>query len=145
MYKKPIYHILVIDDQVDTFLLFEQHFKNELQEQTINLFFAQTAENALKILEESSLIINLVLILSDIDMPGMRGLELLKKIKEKTPQMPLFMLIAYGDESTAQKALELGATEIIVKPINFPFLKNLIIESLNIKTGRDDDQSSCCG
>lgn len=145
MFQKRKAKILIIDDQEDTFLLFQQHFKLEIENNEFDFVYASSSKKTLNLLYEQDLIFNLVIILSDIDLEEFSGLELLKIIKEKTPQMPLFMLIAYGDEKSAAKALEMGADEILVKPINFLFLKNLILETLKLKTGNDDDKNSCCG
>jgi len=119
--------ILIVDDEKDIRFLFEQHFKEEIKSEQINFYYALSAEEALKTLQTIEKT-QIVLILSDINMPGMSGIELLKQIKLAYPQMTVFMITAYGDSKNCQLAWEHGAAEILNKPLNFSYLKNLIIE-----------------
>ena len=88
----------------------------------LELHFAFSGEDALTLLEHRG-IADIVLILSDINMPGMNGLELLKAIKERYPQLKVYMVTAYGDEATHQRALESGCDDYLTKPIDFAVLK----------------------
>ncbi|MCX6152487.1 MAG: response regulator [Ignavibacteriales bacterium] len=118
--------ILVVDDELDIQSLFKQKFKNELKDEKIEFCFAFSAEDAIKFLNSTSSA-EVVLILSDINMPGMTGLELLKVIKEKFPHLKVFMITAYDDEEKHSKAIRYGADKYLTKPIDFDELKNAII------------------
>jgi two-component system, chemotaxis family, chemotaxis protein CheY len=115
--------ILVVDDEVDVKTLFEQRFRREIKSQEMEFFFAYSGEEALQILDQW--IHDTVLILSDINMPGMSGLELLSRIKEKYLQPPPFvmMITAYGDAENFNQAMELGADDFLTKPVDFTSLK----------------------
>ena len=116
--------VLVVDDEEDVQTLFEQRFRREIRGGELELIFAFSGEEALsfmRIHENEA-----ILILSDINMPGMNGLELLKNIKEKyeSPPPTVMMITAYGDEVNYQKALRLGADDFLTKPLDFTALKN---------------------
>lgn len=116
--------VLVVDDEKDIQTLFEQRFRREIRSGDIELGFAFSGEEALnfmKIHEHEA-----ILILSDINMPGMSGLELLKNIKEKyeTPPPVVMMITAYGDDINYQNALRLGADDFLTKPLDFTSLKD---------------------
>jgi CheY-like chemotaxis protein len=117
--------ILVIDDEPDVELLFRQQFRRDMRAGRFTMEFAQSAPAALQCLSESRTA-SLILILSDINMPGMSGLELLPKAKAMRPDVPIIMITAYGDAETKQKALEGGAETLLTKPIDFGALRNEI-------------------
>ncbi|MBK9731821.1 MAG: response regulator [Chitinophagaceae bacterium] len=116
--------VLVVDDEHDMQLLFEQRFRIEIREHQIEFAFAFSGEDALIYLHQHHQ--EAVLILSDINMPGMSGLELLKHIKEEysTPPPPVVMMVtAYGDQENYNMAMKLGADDFLTKPIDFVALK----------------------
>ena len=115
--------ILVVDDEKDIRPLFEQRFRREIRKEEINFAFAYSGEEALEYLETNQH--EAVLILSDINMPGMSGLELLKHIKEKhhSPPPVVMMITAYGDDNNYRTAMDLGADDFITKPVDFKLLK----------------------
>jgi len=120
--------VLVVDDERDIKLLFEQQFKRELRSGDIEFQFVYSGEEALQGLKEFGTR-GIVLILSDINMPGMNGLILLKMLKENYPQLKVFMVTAYGDEKNYQAAKEYGADHFLTKPIDFAQLKKLMEEA----------------
>jgi CheY-like chemotaxis protein len=117
--------ILVVDDESDVADLFRQQFRRDLRAGRFMMEFAQSADKALQrisdIVDES-----LILILSDINMPGMSGLELLPKAKAARPDVPVIMITAYGDDNTRRKAIEGGAEALLTKPIDFVALRTEI-------------------
>ena len=121
--------ILVVDDEKDMETLFQQRFRKEIREHQVEFAFAFSGEDALHYLEQ--LDHEAVLILSDINMPGMSGLELLKHIKEKYENPPpiVMMITAYGDTENYNQAMKLGADEFLTKPVDF----NLLKEKLKLK------------
>ncbi|AFY54525.1 response regulator with CheY-like receiver, AAA-type ATPase, and DNA-binding domains [Rivularia sp. PCC 7116] len=116
---------LVVDDEPDVQLLFKQKFRKEIKAGEVKLYFALSGEEALQTLQSEDMA-SLVLILSDINMPGMNGLELLKIIKDKYAHLKVFMITAYGDEKNHQTAISYGADDYISKPIDFKDLKTRI-------------------
>jgi CheY-like chemotaxis protein len=116
--------ILVVDDEKDIESLFKQKFKKELFENSIDFHFAFSSEEALEYLENNSS--DIVMILSDINMPGMNGLELLRVLKEKFSDKTVFMITAYDDDDKHRKAIEYGADKYLTKPIEFSKLKEEI-------------------
>jgi CheY-like chemotaxis protein len=117
--------ILVVDDEPDVEMLFRQHFRRDLRAGRFTMEFAQSAPVALQSISNAS-DASLILILSDINMPGMSGLELLPKAKEVRPDVPVIMITAYGDAETKRKALENGADALLTKPIDFVLLRSEI-------------------
>jgi len=117
--------ILVVDDESDIEMLFRQQFRRDLRAGRFTMDFAQSADSALKRITDAAGA-SLILILSDINMPGMSGLELLPKAKAIRPDVPVIMITAYGDDRTKQKALERGAEALLTKPIDFAALRNEI-------------------
>jgi len=115
--------ILVVDDEVDVKILFEQRFRKEIRSGEFDFSFAFSGEEALKYMTDNTQ--QAVLILSDINMPGMSGLELLKKIKVmySTPPPLVYMITAYGDKENYDTAMQLGADDFLTKPIEFSVLK----------------------
>jgi len=118
--------ILVVDDERDIKILFEQRFRKEIREKSIDFDFAFSGEEALVCIEKYDH--EAVLILSDINMPGMSGLDLLDRIKQKkhTPPPVVMMLTAYGDAENYKRAMELGADDFLTKPVDFTALKEKI-------------------
>jgi CheY-like chemotaxis protein len=117
--------ILVVDDEPDVEVLFRQHFRRDLRASRFTMEFAYSASAALDRIENAAEV-SLILILSDINMPGMSGLELLPKAKALRPDVPVIMITAYGDAETKRKALENGAEALLTKPIDFVTLRNEI-------------------
>lgn len=115
--------ILVVDDEVDMQTLFQQRFRKEIKDHLTEFAFANSGEAALEYLQQHHH--EAVLILSDINMPGMSGLELLQHIKEKyaTPPPVVMMITAYGDSENYNTAMKLGADDFLTKPIDFHLLK----------------------
>ena len=117
--------ILVVDDESDVELLFRQHFRRDLRSGRFTMDFAQSGDGALQRIRDAAGA-SLILILSDINMPGMSGLELLPKAKALRPDVPVIMITAYGDDQTKRKALEGGAEALLTKPIDFVALRSEI-------------------
>ena len=122
--------ILVVDDEKDMEILFQQRFRKEIRDGDVQFAFAPSGEDALRYL--SQLQHEAVLILSDINMPGMSGLQLLEQIKQKYEKPPpvVMMITAYGDTENYNQAMKLGADDFLTKPLDFNSLK----EKLKIKT-----------
>ena len=114
--------VLVVDDEPDVEALFRQQFRRELRADRFAMIFAQSALDALQRIQESASA-TLILILSDINMPGMSGLELLPKIRAARPDVPVIMITAYGDADTERQAIERGAAGLMTKPIDFSALR----------------------
>jgi CheY-like chemotaxis protein len=114
--------ILVVDDEPDVADLFRQHFRREARQGTYVMHFAASGAEALDRLSEK-IRPALVAVLSDINMPGMDGLQLLGEIKQRFPDLPVMMVTAYGDEERRRLAAEYGAAEFITKPVDFDQLK----------------------
>jgi CheY-like chemotaxis protein len=117
--------ILVVDDEADVETLFRQQFRRDLRAGRFTMEFAQSAPSALQCISDAG-DASLILILSDINMPGMSGLELLPKAKALRPDVPVIMITAYGDAETKRKALERGAEALLTKPIDFTLLRSEI-------------------
>ena len=118
-------HILVVDDEPDVESMFRQHFRRDLRSGRFIMEFALSAPAALervKVIADASLI----LILSDINMPGMSGLEMLPKVRAERPDVPVIMITAYGDAETRRKAIERGAVGLLTKPLDFALLRHEI-------------------
>jgi CheY-like chemotaxis protein len=123
--------VLVVDDEPDVEALFRQQFRRELRAARFTMTFAQSGMAALRCIDEAGNA-SLILILSDINMPGMTGLELLPKAKAARPDVPIIMITAYGDAETKRKALENGAEALLTKPIDFGLLRN----EIDMRVGR---------
>ncbi|WP_420319135.1 response regulator [Ekhidna sp.] len=123
--------ILIVDDELDVEPLFQQRFRREIKSNELEMKFVHSGEEAIEYLESDGY--RDKLILSDINMPGMSGLELLDKIqKSSTPPPPVVMMIsAYGDEENKNTAQKLGANDFLTKPLDFSLLKEKI-KSLNV-------------
>jgi CheY-like chemotaxis protein len=115
--------ILVVDDERDVQVLFEQRFRKEIRNKEMEFVFAFSGEEALEYMKANEH--EAVLILSDINMPGMSGLELLKHIKEKyeAPPPVVMMITAYGDDDNYNEAMKYGANDFLTKPLDFNALK----------------------
>ena len=125
--------ILVVDDEPDVADLFRQGFRRETCQGKYVMHFAASGEQALDRLAEE-FEPTLVAVLSDINMPGMDGLELLGKIKHRRPDLPVVMVTAYGDDERRRRAHELGASEFITKPVDFEQLREQLRQ---LPTGAD--------
>ena len=120
--------ILVVDDERDMQYLFQQRFRKEIKEGQVDFHFAFSGEEALAYLDGVTEVDDL-LIFSDIKMPGMGGIELLKRIKERNAAFRVYMVTAYSDEENWRTALACGADGYTTKPIDFEKLKQNILES----------------
>jgi CheY-like chemotaxis protein len=117
--------VLVVDDEPDIEALFRQQFRRDLRAERFVMEFANSASEALKRVA-SCVGQSLILILSDINMPGMTGLEMLPRVKEMRPDVPVIMITAYGDAETKRKAIAGGAIGLLTKPIDFALLRDEI-------------------
>jgi CheY-like chemotaxis protein len=117
--------VLVVDDEPDVEVLFRQQFRRDLREARFSMEFAQSAPMALQCITDAG-DRSLILILSDINMPGMSGLEFLPKAKAVRPDVPIIMITAYGDADTKRQALANGAEALLTKPIDFSALRREI-------------------
>ncbi len=117
--------ILVVDDEPDVRTLFVQRFRKEIRAKELKLVFAYSGEEALDYLSDGNRA-DVVLVLSDINMPGMTGLELLKRIKNQPPPLPVCMMTAYGSEAYQRAAEDHGCEGYLTKPIDFNALKQRI-------------------
>jgi len=123
-------YIVVVDDEPDVEDMFRQQFRRDLRAGRFTMEFALSAPAALeqmKAIPDPSLI----LILSDINMPGMTGLEMLPRVKAERPNVPVIMITAYGDNETRKRASELGAAGLLSKPIDFGLLRQEIDQRLD--------------
>jgi CheY-like chemotaxis protein len=115
--------ILIVDDEPDIAELFRQRFRRETRQGTYVLHFAASGEEALNLLAHD-IEPQLIVILSDINMPGMDGLTLLQEVKRRYPRLPVIMVTAYGDDERRRRAAEYGASDFITKPVDFDLLKS---------------------
>ena len=122
-------YILVVDDEPDVERLFRQQFRRDIRSGRFIMEFANSASQALA-RADTIADPSLILILSDINMPGMSGLEMLPKVKAARPNVPVIMITAYGDDATRKKAIELGAAGLLTKPIDFGLLHEEIDQRL---------------
>jgi CheY-like chemotaxis protein len=126
--------ILVVDDEPDVADLFRQQFRRELRSGRFTLDFALSAAEALERIADAGEA-SLIFVFSDINMPGMTGLQLLPKMRALRPNVPVVMITAYGDEDTRRKAAESGASDLVTKPIDFSALRQRIDQRL-VECGR---------
>jgi len=110
------------NDEPDVAEMFRQHFRREARQGTYVMHFANSGDEALSLLT-NGIEPTLIVILSDINMPQMDGLDLLAEIKQRRPDLPVMMVTAYGDDERRRRASELGAFEFLTKPVDFDFLK----------------------
>jgi CheY-like chemotaxis protein len=125
--------ILIVDDEHDVESLFTQKFRKEIRNKEFELCFAFSGEQALAFMQSLEPF-DVVLVLSDINMPGMSGLELLKQIKLLFPDLKVMMITAYGDKKNYDEAMQLGANDFVTKPVDFELLKERIIK---LKSGNN--------
>ena len=116
------FSILVVDDEPDVAEMFRQRFRREARQGTYVLHFATSGEEVLDRLADG-VRPELIVILSDINMPGMDGLSLLREIKTRRPDLPVMMVTAYGDDERRRQAAEAGALQFLTKPVDFTLLK----------------------
>jgi CheY-like chemotaxis protein len=129
-----IVRVLIVDDEPDVETLFRQQFRREVRQELYILNFALSGKAALDILD-GHIGAEIILLISDINMPGMTGLELLPVVKQRRPGLPVFMISAYGDQDTIATAVERGANRFLTKPVDFPRLKRDIITVMAGATG----------
>jgi DNA-binding NtrC family response regulator len=115
--------ILMVDDEPDAQELFRQNFRREIRTGVYTFDFVFSGESALELLNGRKPP-KVVMVLSDINMPGMSGMELLAEIHKNWPELGVFMITAYGDNATEVRASELGAIRFLTKPIDFAVLKD---------------------
>ena len=120
------FSILIVDDEPDIADLFRQRFRREVRQGQYVLHFAGSGEEALRRLAEIRP--ELIVILSDINMPGMDGLELLREVRRLRPELPVLMVTAYGDDERRHRADELGAADFLTKPVDFDQLKQQLVQ-----------------
>jgi len=130
--SKPV-KILVVDDEHDVEILFKQQFRREIRSGDLDLVFAFSGSEALQLLETADPP-EIMYMFSDINMPGMTGLELLDSVKQRYPNINVSMISAYGDDENYQNAIQSGAKEFFTKPINFDQLRNEIRTYLDSKS-----------
>ena len=118
-------YILVVDDEPDVVELFRQRFRGEARRGDYALHFAESGESALELLKRD-IRPELVLIVSDINMPGMDGLQLLREIRRGWPELSVMMVTAYGDDERRRSAAEAGAVDFLNKPVDFDYLKQRV-------------------
>jgi CheY-like chemotaxis protein len=121
--------ILVVDDEPDVVDLFKRRFRRELRRGHYVMHFAGSGKDALVQLK-AGVRPEMMLILSDINMPGMTGMELLKEVKALWPDLPIAMITAYGDDESRRRALEAGASDFLTKPLDFDELKSKISDMI---------------
>lgn len=119
--------VLVVDDERDVEALFLQKFRKEIREGIIAFHFSFSGNDALNYMHTDG-VENTLLVLSDINMPGMNGLDLLKTIKQEFPSLRVVMVTAYGDDQNCSIAMSLGADGFLTKPVDFSQLKKEIFE-----------------
>jgi CheY-like chemotaxis protein len=120
------FSILIVDDEPDIADLFRQRFRREVRQGQYVLHFAGSGEEALERL--AAIRPELIVILSDINMPGMDGLELLREVRRLRPELPVLMVTAYGDDERRHRADELGAAAFLTKPVDFDQLKQQLVQ-----------------
>jgi CheY-like chemotaxis protein len=128
------YSILIVDDEPDIADLFKQRFRREVRQGQYVLHFAGSGEEALALLAEIHP--ELIVILSDINMPGMDGLELLREIRGLRPALPVLMVTAYGDDDRKRRADQLGADGFLAKPVDFDQLKQHVLRLMPERSGK---------
>ena len=121
--------ILMVDDEPDAQELFRQNFRREIRKGVYSFDFAISGEAALKVLKGQTPP-KVVMVLSDINMPGMSGIELLAEIRQTWPEVGVFMITAYGDDETEARARDLGAERFLTKPVDFATLKQDLSQTL---------------
>jgi len=128
------FSILIVDDEPDVADLFRQRFRREVRQGRYVLHFAASGEEGLRRVAEIGR--ELIVILSDINMPGMDGLALLREIKQRRPELPVVMVTAYGDDERMRTAEQLGAAAFLPKPVDFDRLKERLAELIAPQSGK---------
>jgi len=123
--------VLVVDDEPDVEVLFRQQFRRDLRAERLVMDFATSASAALERVANATEQ-EPPLVFSDINMPGMTGMEMVPKMKKMRPDVPVIMITAYGDDDTKRKAMEIGAEGLLTKPIDFALLR----EQIDTRLGR---------
>ena len=118
-------NLLLVDDEPDAIELFRQKFRRELRKGEISIRFATSGAAALGLLDANGTS-EPILLLSDINMPGMSGLELLAETKKRWPALRVIMITAYGDAENRRRALDAGASDFMTKPVDFALLKQTL-------------------
>jgi len=118
--------IMIVDDERDVEILFRQQFRKEVKDGRVELCYAFSGEEALEYLQTRNPT-DVVCILSDINMPGITGLDLLKAVKERYPEIRVSMITAYGDENNFKRAMSTGAEHYFTKPIDFDLIKKDVL------------------
>lgn len=124
--------VLLVDDEPDAIELFRQSFRREIRANEYHICFAPSGEDAITLLATENAD-KRVLLLCDINMPGMGGLDLLCEVRRRWPQLPVIMITAYGDADNRRRALENGADAFVTKPVDFKYLK-VILEKMQAGT-----------
>lgn len=119
--------ILMVDDEPDAEVLFRQNFRREIRKGVYEFLFAQSGQEALDLLGSDEGL-DLLVVLSDINMPGMTGVELLETVKSRWPDLPMMMITAYGDVGTEESVTQKGARQLVSKPVDFVHLKAELAE-----------------
>jgi len=127
--------VLVVDDEPDVEALFRQQFRREVRQGLYTLDFALSGVAALDKLTSADTGEEIILLVSDINMPGMSGLELLPVVKDRRPDLPVFMISAYGDQRTIDTALSTGASKFLTKPVDFLQLKQDVMKVIAASGG----------
>jgi DNA-binding NtrC family response regulator len=133
--------VLVVDDEPDVETLFRQQFRREVRQELYTLDFALSGKAALDILD-GHIGERIILLVSDINMPGLSGLDLLPIVKKRRPKPLVFMISAYGDANTVTTARTRGADEFLTKPVDFPKLKQDIMAVMAEAMGATDDRAT---
>ena len=126
---------MVVDDEPDVVDLFKRRFRRELRRGDYAMYFAESGEDALRQLK-TEIQPEVMLILSDINMPGMNGFDLLTEAKTLWPELPVAMITAYGDDESRRHATEAGASDFLTKPVDFDELKSKISAMIAEKMSR---------
>ena len=119
--------ILMVDDEPDAEVLFRQNFRREIRKGVYEFLFAQSGQQALDLLASDEAL-DLLVVLSDINMPGMTGVELLETVKSRWPDLQMMMITAYGDVGTEESVTQKGARQLVSKPVDFAHLKSELLE-----------------
>ncbi len=117
--------VLLIDDEPDAGELFRQNFRREIRKGDITIVFVTSAEHALTLMDRDDSVLPTV-ILSDIMMPGISGIEFLDQIKPRWPNLPIYMISAFGGSDLENSALQKGADGFFSKPVDFPNLSKML-------------------
>lgn len=121
--------IMIVDDEPDAQELFRQNFRREIRRGIYDFDFALSGEAALDLLKGQTPP-EVVMVLSDINMPGMSGIELLSEIRKAWPEVGVYMITAYGDDTTETRVRDLGAVHFLTKPVDFDVLKDSLSKTL---------------